>query len=71
MPCFQCPHCGRRHVVRPLDVEDGGRCPCGARFSVTAQGDESEPARAGAEEGTVATWALDEDGSVYEVQFYS
>ena len=70
MACFRCPHCGRRHVVRPLDVEEGGRCPCGARFSVLVLQDDSPVTTASADDDGVVTWAMEPDGSVYEVRFH-
>lgn len=71
MPCFQCPHCGRRHVVRPLDVEEGGQCPCGARFSVFMADEDSHLTAANGDEAELSTWAVDPDGSVYEVRFHA
>ncbi|NLG68650.1 MAG: hypothetical protein GX496_03650 [Firmicutes bacterium] len=70
MPCFQCPHCGRRHVVRPLDVEEGGRCPCGARYSVAMSTEEPADGVARDDGAGPSTWVMDRDGSVYEVRFH-
>lgn len=68
MACFRCPGCGRRHVVRPLDVEEGGRCPCGARFVVSPARDETGQRTGHGDETGLFTWAVEPDGSVYEVR---
>ena len=69
MACFQCPRCGRLHAVRPVDLEEGGRCPCGARYTVAVPGEE--PGGVDRDGGPQATtWAVDRDGSVYEVRFH-
>lgn len=71
MACFRCLRCGRRHVVRPLDVEEGGQCPCGARFFVLVAHDDARAMAAHGDEAELTTWALDPDGSVYEVRFHA
>ncbi|HEY8425715.1 MAG TPA: hypothetical protein VIK73_06860 [Limnochordales bacterium] len=55
--------------MRPLDVEEGGRCPCGARYSVTMSTEEPDDVTRDDGAGP-STWMVDRDGSVYEVRFH-
>ncbi|MBE3599486.1 MAG: hypothetical protein IMX02_12115 [Limnochordaceae bacterium] len=72
MPCFRCPHCGRRHTVRPADLEEGGRCPCGARYWIALSDVADEDAtRSDVEGSALRAWGVQEDGSPFEVYFHA
>lgn len=74
MPRFSCPRCGRLLSLRPTDVEEGGRCPCGARYVVAmtrANDDRSADGPEDLEGSAVSTWTVDDDGSAVEVHFFA
>ena len=73
MSCCRCPHCGRTHVVDPVVGEQGGRCPCGARFWVEpwADADDGHPEAAGhVPDGARLVWWVEPDGTPRPVYFF-
>lgn len=70
MACFRCPYCGQLHRIGPVEVEEGGRCACGARFWVQGREEETATAAPPGEESVRTTWVVGEDGSPSLIVIY-